>query len=94
MDLNHAFNSVSLTASFLGLNFHGNGKERSPLMNAVQCGFEEAVKILVDSGADLKKKDYEGWTALSISVEALVYDDHEKAKRITQYLWDHGARDM
>lgn len=63
-------------------------------MDAVQLGLEEAVHILVKAGANLDQTDYEGWTALSISVEATLHADMAKAQRITQYLWDHGARKM
>lgn len=79
----------------LGIDVDGDGENRSPLMDAVQAGLEECIRLLVEVGrCDISQRDYEGWNALSLSVEALVYDDMEKAKRITKYLWDHGAREM
>ncbi|KAL9649085.1 hypothetical protein ABK040_008462 [Willaertia magna] len=78
----------------LGCNLKGNGVERSILMDAVQNGFEEAVHILVEAGAPLEDIDCEKWTPLSISSQAILHEDLEKAKRITQYLWDKGAREM
>ncbi|EFC45222.1 predicted protein [Naegleria gruberi] len=78
----------------LGYNLKGDGNLRSPLMDAVQYGFEEVVKILVENGAPLDDKDCENWTVLSIASKALLHSDMEKATRILQYLWDAGARIM
>ncbi|KAL9643571.1 hypothetical protein ABK040_010184 [Willaertia magna] len=78
----------------IGCELKGDGNERSILMDAVQYGFEDAVKILVEAGAPLDDTDCENWTPLSISAFAILHEDLDKAKRITQYLWDKGARDM
>jgi len=77
-----------------GLNLKGDGVNRSLLMNAVQNGFEDAVKILVEHGAPLHDRDEERWTPLSIAALAILHDDMDCANRIIQFLWDSGAREM
>jgi len=77
-----------------GVTVNGDGEARSPLMDAVQFGQEEVVHALVEAGCDIEQRDVENWTALSLSLEGRLYDDLDRAKRITKYLWDHGARQL
>lgn len=67
----------------IGLNFHGvNGKERTPLMDAVQYGYEDVVKLLLRNDVDVNRYDEEKWTASSISIHATLHTDFGKANRI------------
>ncbi|KAG2377895.1 hypothetical protein C9374_008980 [Naegleria lovaniensis] len=77
-----------------GLNLKGDGNDRTLLMNAVQYGHEEAVKILLKANAPLNDRDCENWTCLSIASRAVLHTDMALAKRIMNMLWESGAREM
>jgi ankyrin repeat protein len=63
--------------------YHG----QTPLMWACFCGKLDAVKILVEAGADVNQKEKNGETAI-ISAMQSGPDDHPE---IVEYLLDHGA---
>jgi hypothetical protein len=78
----------------IGHPLTSNGAERSILMDASQYGFEDAVKLLVESGADMTEIDEECWTCLSLASFGPLHPDKAKAERIVDYLWSQGARIM
>eukprot|EP01122_Echinamoeba_exundans_P017869 TRINITY_DN9818_c0_g1_i1.p1 TRINITY_DN9818_c0_g1~~TRINITY_DN9818_c0_g1_i1.p1 ORF type:complete len:453 (-),score=53.75 TRINITY_DN9818_c0_g1_i1:316-1605(-) len=75
--------------SSLGISLDGDGDERSPLMNAVQYGYEDVVKFLLRAGVDVTMRDYEHCTARSLAVFAVLHPDVAKAERIFE-LVRHG----
>ena len=44
---------------------HSDAQGNTPLMNAVICKNNEAVRLLILHGANINRKDLDGWTAFS-----------------------------
>ncbi|MBQ4282347.1 MAG: ankyrin repeat domain-containing protein [Lachnospira sp.] len=61
----------------------------TPLLHAVEGGHYEIVKVLVESGADVEAKGYDGFNVVHIVAEILKDSDGEE---MLQYLIDNGAR--
>jgi len=47
-----------------------DNKGEAPWYVAVKNGHEEAVLLLLDNGADINAKDYNGWTPLKATIDA------------------------
>lgn len=62
------------------------GQNFSLLMLAINCGNEEAIKFLVESGANVNEKTESGMTPLSLA-------SHMSNKYVVEYLLKHGAED-
>lgn len=61
----------------------------TPLLHAVDGGYEEIVKILVEAGADTNAKGYSGYNAVHI-----IADDFQdyRGEEMLKYLVENGAR--
>jgi ankyrin repeat protein len=65
------------------------------LITACNRGHVDVVRILLEKGADVNAKDWEGWTALMAGAAGAAHDDNrnkeEKCLEIVRLLIAHGA---
>jgi uncharacterized protein len=65
------------------------------LMTACNRGHVDVVRILLEKGADVNAKDWEGWTALMAAAAGAAHDDNrnkeEECLEIVRLLIAHGA---
>jgi uncharacterized protein len=65
------------------------------LMTACNRGHVDVVRILLDKGADVNAKDWEGWTALMAASAGAAHDNNqnkeERCLEIVKLLMDRGA---
>jgi len=67
----------------------------TPLMTACNRGHVNVVKVLLDGGAHVNAKDWEGWTALMAAAAGAAHDDDRNKEatclEIVNLLIDYGA---
>ncbi len=65
------------------------------LMMACNRGHLDVVRLLVEKGADVNAKDWEGWSPLMAAAAGAAHDDprnrEERCLEIVKLLIDHGA---